>query len=220
MNLIARCRQRRWRPPATRDTSHQRHQPRTGATHRVPRPVDYRNHRSKQKIDTKFSDAAGRRWPRTPTTSNRPNHHASQLSTPPVNRHVPDRCVLNSTSYRIAVARVAPDLAACRERILTVHVLVVATLGQANTEKSASTEKWPGQPKPAATQQRRRQNRLRADTASLRSSRLRLRVPAKRTEVHRQPGGYGPATSLISRIARFQCSGRANTHCSPIQHIR
>ncbi|AGL27765.1 hypothetical protein J113_16015 [Mycobacterium tuberculosis CAS/NITR204] len=26
--------------------------------------MDYRNHRSKQKIDTKFNDAAGRRWPR------------------------------------------------------------------------------------------------------------------------------------------------------------
>lgn len=42
----------------------------------------------------------------TPTTSNRPNHHANQLSTPPWREHVPDRCVLNEydPSLQIAVA--------------------------------------------------------------------------------------------------------------------
>ncbi|CCK64473.1 Conserved protein of unknown function [Mycobacterium canettii CIPT 140070017] len=69
--------------------------------------MDYRNHRSKQKIDTKVNDAPGRRWPRRhPATSNRPNHDANQLSTPPWREHVPDRCVLNEydPSLQIAVA--------------------------------------------------------------------------------------------------------------------
>lgn len=83
--------------------------PRTGATHRKRGPRDQwitettvPNRKSTRNSTTRRAGDGHE----TPTTSNRPNHHANQLSTPPWREHVPDRCVLNEydPSLQIAVA--------------------------------------------------------------------------------------------------------------------